>query len=786
MPGRKIIKSRYFFEEDFSEALAEVPVADAGGVIPEEQLKVLGKPVSRLDGYDKVSGTAQYAFDVTFPNMVFAKTLRSPHPHALIKSIDIREALKHPGVLAVISHENTPKIPWYSNTSYLFDPHLRYPGDEVACLAAESEAIARQALELIRVEYDILPFVVDAEKAMQPNAPKLYETGNIQDGKPFLYKRGDVEKGFKEADAIVEETFSTQVAVHNPTEVHCSVVNWDGDHLTAWDSTQSVFTVRDALAASLGLPANKVRVIKKYMGGGFGSKLAPGKYTVMAALLARQLGRPVKITLDRKEMNLAVGNRPDSVQKLKVGAKKDGTLTALSHYAYGAVGAYPSGAGCSWPLRTLYKCDNVAVEEYSVHINAGPGRPMRAPGHVQGTFALAAIIDEIAEKINMDPLEFRLKNYAESDQVFNVPYTSKRLREAYEKGAEAIGWQRRNQPAGSGSPGPLKRGIGMASQIWWGGGGPPAYATIKLNRDGSAYVSAGTQDLGTGTYTFIAQVVAEVLEIPLENITVTLGDTGLCPYCPGSGGSVTAPSVSPAVYDAAVQVKAKLMSAAAALLELPEDQLLYRDGVIVAKADESKKMTLPDILGKMREQEILATGARNANPKGSIINTFGAQFAEVEVDIETGKVRVLKVVAAHDIGRLLNRKTAENQCHGGIIQGLSFALMEQRIIDQPTGQVLTTNMHDYKMPITMDMPEIEMIIVSDADPLISSVGAKGIGEPVHIPTAAAIANAVYNALGVRIKTLPITPDKIIKSIAGTGGGPAAPTYYGPSGHPAAH
>jgi xanthine dehydrogenase YagR molybdenum-binding subunit len=766
MPGRKIIKSRYFFEDDFSEALAEVPVADSGGQLPQEKFKVIGKPVSRPDGYDKVSGTAQYAFDVILPHMVYAKTLRSPHPHARIKSIETGPALKHPGVLAVISHKNTQKIPWYSETSFLFDPHLRYPGDEVACLAAESAEIAQQALELIRVEYDILPFVADAKKAMEPNAPKLYETGNIVGGKPYIYKRGDAEQGFKEADAIVEETFSTQVAVHNPTEVHCSVVNWDGDHLTVWDSTQSVFTVRDALAAALNLPANKVRVIKKYMGGGFGSKLAPGKYTVMAALLARQIGRPVKITLDRKEMSLAVGNRPDSFQKLKAGAKKDGTLTAMSHYSYGAVGAYPYGAGCSWPLRTVYRCDNVMVEEYSVHINAGPGRPMRAPGHVQGTVALDAVIDELAEKIDMDPLTFRLKNYAERDQVFNIPYTSKRLREAYEKGAEAIGWQRRNQPAVSGGTGPVRRGIGMATQIWWGGGGPPAYATVKLNRDGSAHVAAGTQDLGTGTYTYIAQVVAEVLEIPLENITVTLGDTGLCPYCPGSGGSVTSPSVSPAVYDAAVQVKTKLMSAAAALLELPEDQLLYRNGVITAKADEAKKMTLTDIIGKMQEREILATGARNANPNGYMINTFGAQFAEVEVDTETGKVRVLKVVAVHDIGRLLNRKTAENQCHGGIIQGLSFALMEQRIIDQPTGQVLTTNLHDYKMPIVMDMPEIEMIIVSDADPMISSLGVKGIGEPVHIPTAAAIANAVYNAIGVRIKTLPITPDKIITGYAG--------------------
>ncbi|UCE06956.1 MAG: xanthine dehydrogenase family protein molybdopterin-binding subunit, partial [bacterium] len=514
MPARKIIKTKHFFEEDFVESLAEVSTEEVKRWGPDTELKVVGKSISRLDGYDKVSGTAQYTYDVTLPNMAFAKTLRCPLAHANIKSIDFSKVKKLAGVLAILTHENSPQIPWYRG-SYLFDPHLRFQGDEVACVAAESEKIAEQAIKLIEVEFEELPFVVDAGKAMQDDSPKIHEDGNIDEGKPSIYERGDIEKGFAEANAVVEDTFTTQVAVHNPTEAHCSVVNWDGDQLTVWDSTQGVFSVRDTVARSLKIPASHVRVIKKYMGGGFGSKLATGKYTVMAALLAREIGRPVKITLDRKEMNLAVGNRPDSVQKLKVGAKKDGTLTVMTHYSYGAAGAHRSGAGCSWPFRTVYKCPNVRTEEYTVYINAGPGRPMRAPGHVQGTFAMDSIIDEVAEKIDMDPLEFRLKNYVEKDQVFNVPYTSKRLKEAYEKGAEAIGWHRRNKIPGSGA-GPIKRGIGMATQIWWGGGGPPAYATLKLNRDGSARVLAGSQDLGTGTYTIIAQVVSEVLEIPIN------------------------------------------------------------------------------------------------------------------------------------------------------------------------------------------------------------------------------------------------------------------------------
>ncbi len=762
MPTSKIIKSKHFFEEEFVESLAEVSTEEVNRWGPDAELKVVGKSISRLDGYDKVSGTARYTFDVTLPNMAFAKTLRCPLPHANIKNIDVSKAKKLPGVLAVLTHESSPKIPWY-RVSYLFDPHLRFQGDEVACVAAESEKIAEEALKLIDVEYEELPFVVDAGKAMQPDATKLYDEGNIVGGKPSVYERGDVETGFAEADTIVEDTFTTQVTVHNPTEVHCSVVNWDGDRLTVWDSTQGIFSVRDTVASSLKIPASHVRVIKNYMGGGFGSKLATGKYTVMAALLAREIGRPVKIALDRKEQNLAVGNRPDSVQKLKVAAKMDGTLTAMTHYSYGAAGAYPSGAGCSWPFRTVYKCPNVRTEEYTIFINAGPGRPMRAPGNVQGTFAMDSIIDEIAEKIGMDPLEFRLKNYTEVDQVFNAPYTSKRLREAYEKGAKTIGWQRRKKVPGS-DPGPIKTGIGMATQIWWGGGGPPAYATLKLNRDGSARVLVGSQDLGTGTYTFIAQVASEVLEIPIDNIQVILGDTGACPYCGSSGGSTTASSVSPAVRDAAEQMKAKLISGAAAALDTSEDQLVYSKGVITSTLDEKKSMPISDIVRRMRERVLVTTGAREANPQGYTTNSFGAQFAEVEVDTDTGKVKVLKVVAAHDIGRVLNRKSLENQIHGGVIQGLSFALMEERVIDEYTGKVLTTNMHDYKLPTILDVPYIEVIIVSDADPLVSNTGVKGVGEPPIIPTAGAIANAVYNAIGVRIKSLPITPDKVLMAL----------------------
>ncbi|HEX2868875.1 MAG TPA: xanthine dehydrogenase family protein molybdopterin-binding subunit [Ignavibacteriales bacterium] len=762
--SRKIVKSRYFGDEGLIETVSEVPAEKHKAWGPDAELKVVGKPVSRLDGYEKVTGKAVFTFDVDLPRMTYARILRSAVPHAKIKNIDTSEAEDLPGVLKVLTYKNCPKIPWHWNTTVLFDERVRYQGDEVACVAAESEAVAEEALRLIRVDYEVLPFVTDPAEAMKSSSAKVHDWGNIIDEGPAVYFRGDVEKGFGESDLTFEDTYSTQVVVHNPTEPHCSVASWEGDKLTVWDSTQALFGVRDAIAKSLSMPSSKVRVIKKYMGGGFGGKLEAGKYSVIAALISKEIGRPVRITMDRKEMNLSVGNRPDSVQRLKAGAKKDGTLLALSQYSYGNVGAYPNGADCGTPLRSLYKCPNVRTEEYSVLTNLGRSRAYRAPGHVQGTFAFESLIDDLAYKLGMDPLELRKKNFTEVDPISGRPYTSKRILEAYEQGSKAIGWLEKRKPTGS-EQGRFRRGIGMASQIWWGGGGPPAYCTIKLNQDGSAHVLAGTQDLGTGTYTFLAQIASEVLEIPIDKIEVTIGDTETCPYCGLSGGSLTAPSVSPAARDAAEQMKSKLLSAGAALLETPESNLKYSSGRISRLDEPDKALSISEVIGKLHEKVLVTTGAREANPEGYEINSFGAQFAEVEVDTETGRVRVLKIVAAHDIGRVLNYKTLLNQFHGGIIQGASYALLEERVVDEYTGKVLTTNIHDYKLPTVKDTPEIELIIVSDSDPLISNTGVKGIGEPAIIPTAGAIANAVYNALGVRIKSLPITPDKVLMALS---------------------
>ncbi|MBK7104134.1 MAG: xanthine dehydrogenase family protein molybdopterin-binding subunit [Ignavibacteriae bacterium] len=752
-----IKKSKYFFEEDFVEKIGEVSDENYKQLPPNKDLKYIGKKIPRYDGYAKVSGKAVYTFDINLPNMVYGKILRSEIPHGKIKSIDISKAKNSEGVLEILTFENSQEYSWYG-ISKLFDPIVRYEGDEIACVCAVSQKAADEAAKKIIVSFEKLPFEVDAEKSLKSENLKIHETGNISREKPDEYSRGNIDEGFEQSELIIEDTFTTQIAIHNPTEVHCSVVNWEGEKLKIWDSTQGIFEVRNSIAKSLGLKEENVQVIKEYMGGGFGSKLEAGKYTLMAAILSKKLNRPVKIVLDRKEMNLAVGNRPDSKQTLKLGIKKDGTISALSHNSIANVGAYPNGGGCSWPARSMYQIPNVKTVDYSIFTNTGRGRAFRAPGHVQGTFALDSIMDDAAEKIGMDPIEFRLKNYAEKDQVWGASYTSKKLREAYKIGAEKIGWKDRNKIPGK-VEGYLKTGIGMASQIWWGGGGPPAHANMKIEKDGIVHVYSGTQDIGTGTYTFISQIAAEILEIPLNKIKVHLGNTDY-PFGPSSGGSTTAPSISPAVRDAAEKMKKKLFSAASALTNISEDKLNYSEGIF---SSENKKLINIEEIAKQVDDETLFTkGSREENVQGLVAQTFGAQFAKVEVDTLTGNVKVNKIVAAHDIGRTLNRQTLENQFHGGIIQGLGFALTEERIMDEDYGKMLNPNMHDYKIPTMLDTPtEIEIVIVNEMDEQANNMGVKGIGEPAIIPTAAAIANAIYNAIGIRIKSLPITPDKII-------------------------
>jgi len=753
-----------------SDVWVEVPENEPAAWPPEAELAVLGKPLARVDAYEKVSGRAKYTHDLNLPHMLWMKTLRSPYPHARIVSIDTSKAEALPGVKLVLTHKNAPDIPWYGGRSKLFDTTLRFVGDEVAAVVAADEHIAADALALIDVEYDELAYVLDPETALQPDAPAIHEGGNLMQGRPFVYSRGDVDKGFAEADHIVEATFRSPCQVHACLETHCSVAQWQGDRLTVWDSTQAVHPNREALARALGLPIADVRVICLYSGGGFGSKLGLNKYTVAAAIAARQLGRPVKVTLDREEDALAMGNRPLNVMTIRAGCQRDGALTALQLKSIGAVGAYNAGAGAGAPLREIYKCANVKTEESAVYINADVARPHRAPGHVQGTWALEQALDMLAAKCGLDPLDFRLRNYSDTDQVRNLPYSVKGLRDCYERAAAAFGWRDRAARRAQ-SRGAKKRGFGLAAQVWGGSGGPPGYAIVNLYSDGTAHVFSGCQDIGTASRTSMLQVAAEELGLPPDKIGITMGDTQGTPYGGQSGGSRTTPSQAPAVRMAAAEVKRQLLALAAKQMNLPADRLATREGFVFDTANPSTRKPIAEVARAgltgqgVVENMLIGKGWRGPNPDDVSVQCWGAQFAEVEVDTDTGEVRVVKVVAAHETGRIINPLTGSSQIEGGVIQGMGFALYEERVLNNASGRMVNANLHDYKIPTAKDMPEIEAIMVEMPDPRANSVGIKGLGEPPIIPTAGAIANAVADALGVRVFEAPITPQRVLDALA---------------------
>ena len=730
----------------------------------DASLAVVGTAASRLEGNEKVTGRARYSYDVRLPRQLYARVLRSPHPHARITHIDTTAAERLPGVHAVVSSANTPAIPWYGD-SYVFDTTVRLIGDEVAAVAAESEEIAADALRLIDVTYEPLPFVTDLEEAISAESPNLGDGDNVAQ-EPKVYDRGDAEAGLREADVTVDEVFHTSSALHNCLEPHGCTAFWEGDQLTLWDSTQSIFTVREQVAQALGLPEHRVRVIKHHMGGGFGSKQIAWKQDVIASLLSRQSGRPVQLMLDRESENLVVGNRPATRQHVRLGAKRDGTLTAIWVDIAQARGAYLTGgeaSNVSGMYQTLYRCPNVHTKETSIFINAGPAVAFRAPGHVESAFALEQAMDELALKLQMDPVELRRRNYSEIEQLSNKPYTMPEgLSLCYDKVTEAIGWKDYQKPA---PVGPKRRGIGFAAHDWVGGAGhPPGYAWIELNSDGTADVVTGTQDIGTGTRTGLAQVAAEELGLPLDRISFHLGDTGVGPYAPVSSGSATQATIGPAIRAAAAEVKQQLFEVASTMLEIPATRLSVRDGNILIDGDPTRATPIEKITQQIGPHTLQGRGARGSNPEDKEVRTFGAQFVEVEVDIETGEVEVLHVVTAHDIGRIVNPRIVDSQVIGGITQGIGFGLFEERIIDHRLGLVVNGNLEEYKVPTVADVPSIHHVHVDVPDTEANSTGAKGVGEPPLVPTAPAIANAVFDACGVRIRTNPISRYRMLDQL----------------------
>lgn len=745
-------------------------------------MSVVGRSVPRVEGPEKVTGRARYTYDVRLPGQVYARVLRSPLPHARIRAASTARAEELPGVRAAISSADAPAIEWYDGSA-LFDHTVRFVGDEVAAVAADSEEVAGDALGLIEVDYDPLPFVLTLEEALQPGASKVRDTGNVA-GEPKVYRRGDAESALRDADVVIDEVYTTQTALHNCLEPHGCTAAWDGDRLTLWDSTQSVFDVREEVAAKLGLPEHRVRVIKQHMGGGFGSKQVAWKHTVIAALLARRAGRPVQLMLDRESENLAAGNRNPTRQRVRLAAKRDGTLTAITARIEQAAGAYMvggEGSNTSAMFQTLYRSPNIYTEQVTVYTNTGPAVAFRAPGHVEAAFALESAMDELAHALGIDPLELRLRNYASEDQRRGRPYTSPdSLRLCYERVANIFGWrQARKTTTGSGS---RRRGFGVAAHDWGGAGYPPGYAWIKLNSDGTAEVVTGTQDIGTGTKTGLTQVAAEELGLPIGQVVLHLGDTGTGVYAPASAGSATQATIGPAVRAAAAEAKGHLLAAAATMLEVAPADLRIGDGTISVGGAPDRAISVADVTRRIAPHMIQGHGARGPNPDGKSVRTFGVQAAEVEVDVETGEIRVLRVVASHDCGRIVNPMLVDSQVIGGITQGLGFALSEERIVDPRSGIVLNANLEEYKVPTVADVPAIVHARLDHPDPEANSTGAKGIGEPPLVPTAPAIANAVFDAVGIRMREAPLLRRRLLEALRSAREGSASSPPPG-SGYP---
>jgi xanthine dehydrogenase YagR molybdenum-binding subunit len=731
--------------------------------------EIVGTRVPKVDGYERVSGTAVFPHDVSLPDMLHGAILRCPHAHAKVKKIDTGKAEKMPGVRAVLTGDSPgADMPWYQRrgqfSGRLFDSHCRHEGEEVAAVAAETPLQAFDAIRAIEVEYEVLPFVIDDEAALDPSAPAVQDGGNLV-GEPSVRERGDLETGFAEAEVVVERTYRTACEIHAPMEPHGSVARWDGNKLTVWDTTQGVYSVQQGMAQAMGLPLANVRVIGHYMGGGFGAKLEVGKYTVYAALMAKTTGRPVKIFLPREDCFLATGNRPGNTMTVKIGAKNDGTLTAIDYKSLGSTGAYPYHAGTSGQAAYLYTCPNMRTEDTTVHTNAGKARPMRAPGYPQCAWALEQAMDELAQKLEMDPVDLRLKNIAEVLQVEEGrPFTSNQLAECLRKGAAEFGWATARARTETDSH--LRRGVGVAACFWGYAGGPPSTVIVKLFSDGSVNLNMGASDIGTGTKTWAAMIVAEELGVAVDQIQIEHADTATTQYATSSGGSKTVPSDSPAVRAAAYAVKVQLMRMAADQLEVEEADLELRDLTIASRSNQEKTVEVTALEELDRQGVVIGTGYREPNPEGKVTFPFAAQFCEVEVNTRTGEVRLLHFLGAHDSGRVLNRLTYDNQVFGGIVMGVGLGMTEERVLDRQTGKMANANFHDYKVPTMKDVAvEHSCVPIDIPDTEFNTTGTKGLGEPATIPTAAAIANAVYDAIGVRVTDSPINPIQLARLLA---------------------
>ncbi|MEX2181412.1 MAG: xanthine dehydrogenase family protein molybdopterin-binding subunit [Gemmatimonadaceae bacterium] len=769
---QRFIRTTVEVEGRTEELVVEVPAFEPEPWGPDARLTHVGARAVRVDAEAKARGRSPYTTDVRRARQADAVMVRAKVPRGRVTRLDASAALAMPGVLDVLLAADVPA------RTRLFSSEVTYVGQPLAAICATTRAIAERAARAVVVEIEPRPHAVTvadaiaADAAQQPVRPGL--KGNLLFGEPRTHARGDVVAGLAAADVTVTREVRTPCALHSALEPHSAVAEWEDNRVTIWESTQGIYRVRDNVAKALGLPLTDVRVICEAMGGGFGAKNYAGAHTYIAALFARRLGRPVACVVDRLGEQLDTGNRPASAQRVTLGARRDGTLTAIEMVAEVPLGIGGWEGGPGEIYHELYACPNVRTQETFAFVNTAAMAAFRAPGHAEGAVGLEIAMNALARALGMDPLELRRRNLATRDQKKDRPYTGNRLAECYAEGARRFGWSERRAATGSaaestsasGAPAGrahLRRGVGVAAQIWSTGGGPPSYATVRINTDGTADVLTGSQDLGTGTRTILTQVAAEALGHELAKVRAVIGDTASGPYAGNSWGSMTVASLAPAVRMAAEDARRALVEAAAGMLDAPMDALETINGEVRVR-DTDRAMRFGDVTAKLGNVMIIGQGSRGPNPQDAGIVTTGAQFAEVEVDVETGIVRVVRIVAVHDAGRIVNPTLAESQLEGGIIQGLGFALFEERALDARLGLPLNTGLHSYKIPTMADIPEIDGHFLDGADPKANHVGARGIAEPAIIPTAPAIAGAVADAVGVDVLELPMTPWRVLAAL----------------------
>lgn len=736
----------------------------------------IGKPTTRVDGPLKVTGTAKYAAEHAADGLTYGYVVSSAIANGTIKKMDVKEALNLKGVIQVFTHENVPTLAWFDK-SYkdedsvsgspfrpLHEAKIRYSMQPIALVVADTFELARYAASLIKVEYEVDDHTTDLEA----NLSESFEAPKGKTGYQPPVSRGDAKEAFEKAPVKIETEYIHAAEHHNPMEIFATTVMTENDgKLIVYDKTQGVSNVITYITKVFGLSEKDVRVLSPFMGGGFGSGLRPQYQVFLAVLAALELKRSVRVSLTRQQM-FSFGHRPASVQKLALSASEDGTLQSIEHYAYGETSMFENYTEnvVNWS-GILYQCENVKTDYQLVKLNTYTPLDMRAPGATTGVQAFESAIDELAYALKMDPLQLRLKNYAEKDQNSKKPFSSKALRECYEQGAAKFGWDKRSIEPRSMREGNNLIGWGMATGVWEASQ-MKATANAVLTSDGKLLVGSGTSDIGTGTYTIMTQIAAETLGLPISDVTFRLGDTTL-PEAPLEGGSWTAASVGTAVQSVCKTIKEKVFKLAKKVEDSPVssadlDEVTFDEGKIYLNSDSSKSITIADVMKKSGKVSIEDEATTLPNPIHMLeytSNTHSAVFVEVKVDEDLGTVIVSRVVSAIAGGRILNPKTAGSQILGAIVWGISMALEEESVIDNQYGRFMNHNLAEYHVAVNKDINDIEVIFVDEKDDKINPLGIKGLGEIGIVGVAAAISNAIFHATGRRVKSLPMTMDKVL-------------------------